>query len=380
MFHDALRNGLEVVAVARPWSPLVALRLCVRVGSAHERPDEHGLAHVLEHVLLHRRFAAGYLADAWTTRDTTVFGATVPRADAEGTARALVGTVLRLDADDAVLRRELSMIAEERAHRENDPRWRLRERLLATLWEGTPYAHPILGDPAVLDGLTCERLGRFHGRWYQPANAVLLVVGDTAGYHVARRLCRTYTEPCAGSPTPEGQPDPPRPATSAALAAVDGPGPAVTAGVALPGGADAVEVLAHRIVTAATGLAVRRTRVRGGGATLLTRGGPAPAQALAELVGLLGTAEERVSGRLGAFLLTQARVVELRDAERLDAVAMRVTERWVGARCGYDGDRWYDRLMAVGLTDVLRTVAHLRRACADLAARAAPPPVPGPDR
>lgn len=376
MFHGTLHNGLELVSVARPWSPLVVLRLCLRVGSACENPDEHGLAHVLEHVLLHRRFAAGYLVDAWTTKDTTVYGATVPRGEAVRAARALIDTVLRIDVDDAALREELSRIRQERAHRENDPQWRLREELLARLWQATSYAHPILGDREVLDRLTAARVRQFHTRWYQPANAVLVLVGDTGQHELAARLGGNR----AGQPAPtpqapggEHRTRGPLCAARAALAVVGQAGSGVTTGVAFPAcPKDEPEQIAHRLaqrITATTSLSMRQIRVRGGGATWLTRSGRTAQSALADMAALLRSVEHRLSTRAGAALLADARVVELRTAERPDEVATRVAEQWLCDRRGYDDEQWYTRLMRIEPSDVVGVVADLRARCETLLPR-----------
>ena len=46
-----LENGLEVLAVHNPGSPMVGLNLLIRVGSAYEDYSTSGLSHMLEHLL-----------------------------------------------------------------------------------------------------------------------------------------------------------------------------------------------------------------------------------------------------------------------------------------------------------------------------------------
>ena len=46
-----LENGLEVLAVHNPGSPMVGLNLLIRVGSAYENYSTSGMSHMLEHLL-----------------------------------------------------------------------------------------------------------------------------------------------------------------------------------------------------------------------------------------------------------------------------------------------------------------------------------------
>ena len=46
-----LENGLEVLAVHNPGSPMVGLNLLIRVGSAYEDYSTSGMSHMLEHLL-----------------------------------------------------------------------------------------------------------------------------------------------------------------------------------------------------------------------------------------------------------------------------------------------------------------------------------------
>src|SRR5205809_5537736 len=49
--YSVLPNGMTLICREQRESPLVAIDLWIRAGSAYERPDEHGAAHFLEHML-----------------------------------------------------------------------------------------------------------------------------------------------------------------------------------------------------------------------------------------------------------------------------------------------------------------------------------------
>src|SRR3954453_2125643 len=80
-----LANGLTILAEENHAAPVVALQIWVKVGSADERPDQAGLAHLHEHMLFkgterrkpgeiaHDIEAHGGEINAWTSFDQTVY-------------------------------------------------------------------------------------------------------------------------------------------------------------------------------------------------------------------------------------------------------------------------------------------------------------------
>src|SRR3954464_3711964 len=83
--RTVLDNGLTVLVQRSKSAPVVAAQLWVKVGSADERPDEAGLAHLHEHMLFKgtsrrapRQIArenegCGGEVNAWTSFDETVY-------------------------------------------------------------------------------------------------------------------------------------------------------------------------------------------------------------------------------------------------------------------------------------------------------------------
>ncbi|MGH9406453.1 MAG: M16 family metallopeptidase [Terriglobia bacterium] len=59
-----------------------------------------------------------------------------------------------------------------------DPGYLADTLIQRLIFAGTPYSHPSDGSPASISRLTARDLRRFHDRYYQPGNAILVVVGD----------------------------------------------------------------------------------------------------------------------------------------------------------------------------------------------------------
>ena len=64
MLQTTLDNGLKVILVEDHSAPVVALNVWVRAGSADERPEQWGMAHVHEHMLFKgtQQFGVGEIA------------------------------------------------------------------------------------------------------------------------------------------------------------------------------------------------------------------------------------------------------------------------------------------------------------------------------
>jgi predicted Zn-dependent peptidase len=265
-----LPNGLRLTVVPRPGSALAAVQLKVRVGSADEDHHERGLAHALEHLVVRcsmagGRIGAGALATARTGKDATVYGAVVRGGDALPAAGVLGAVFHDLVPNVDDLAAELEAIAEEHAHRSDDAAWRLREALFSTLWSGTRCAHPVLGDPAVVAGLTPRAVRDFHRGWYRTANTVLVVAADRP-----RDLLPTFMEIASSwrDPYPAVPPRAAREPGAAPLQPWTGAA-AVTSGTAFGfaiterRGETAASVLACDAIKAATGCTVQALPVRG---------------------------------------------------------------------------------------------------------------------
>lgn len=187
-----LDNGLTVVTREQPDAPVAALYLWIAAGAGAERPEEHGIAHFLEHMLFKGtpRRGVGVAAsvieglggdlNAWTSTDATVLHATV---EASGWAEALdvlSDMALHSVCDDAELQRERQVVLEEIRSYDDDPDNVLTEHVASALFGEHPYGRPILGTHASVSRHTLEAMQAFKAREYTPDRAVLAYVGPVS--------------------------------------------------------------------------------------------------------------------------------------------------------------------------------------------------------
>ncbi len=186
-----LSNGMTLIVQPDRRAPTAVQMLWVRVGSLDEVDGTSGVAHALEHMMFKgtqklkpgefsRRVAAlGGRENAFTTRDYTGYYQQIPAGQLE--------QVMKLESDrfahnqwaDDEFRHEIEVVKEERRMRTDDqPRALLGEQQNAAVFTASPYHRPVVGWMSDLDAMTPDDVRDFFKRWYTPANAAIVVVGD----------------------------------------------------------------------------------------------------------------------------------------------------------------------------------------------------------
>ena len=199
-----LSNGFNVIVKPDHRAPVAVQMVWVRVGSVDEVDGTSGVAHVLEHMMFKgtptvpagefsKRVAAlGGRENAFTGRDLTGYYQQIPADRLE--------EVMKLEADrfahnqwpDEEFKHELEVVKEERRWRTDDsPRAQLSETMDAVVFQASPYRRPTLGWMSDLEAMTPQDAREFFQKWYVPANATLVVVGDVDPAQV-RRLAERY--------------------------------------------------------------------------------------------------------------------------------------------------------------------------------------------
>ena len=208
-FHGTVQTG-------------VAFRLRIGSGSVHERDDERGAAHFLEHMafrgstrlkdgdmvhLLQRQgLAFGQDTNAFTTHEQTLYHFNFPKSDAAVVDAGLLITreiADQLRIDPAVVDQERGVVlAEERAGAA--PLMLVQKALLTQLLNGTRAADRWpLADADAIARLGVAELRRYYDAHYRPGNATLVVVGYFDVDDVERRIRESFST-WAASAAPEG--------------------------------------------------------------------------------------------------------------------------------------------------------------------------------
>ena len=122
--------------------------------------------------------AMGGEFDASTQQTMTQYVFTVAAEDLDVALRVEAIRMRGVSDSEAAWRQERGAIEQEVAQNLSNPQYLLYTKLLAALFEGTPYARDALGTKASFDRTTGAMLKKFGDTWYAPNNAILVVVGD----------------------------------------------------------------------------------------------------------------------------------------------------------------------------------------------------------
>jgi predicted Zn-dependent peptidase len=201
--HD-LGGGLVALTEEMPGVRSVAAGVWVRFGSVHERPDQMGVAHMLEHMVFkgtNKRSArdialvlerVGGSLDAYTTREHTSYQARVLDENLdlglEVLADMVLGPVLR--ASDLELEREV--ILEEISTVEDTPDDLVFDLHAEAMWGEHPYGYSILGTRDTVSRLDAADLRDVHDRAYRRPNIIVAVAGSIQRDEAVERIAEHF--------------------------------------------------------------------------------------------------------------------------------------------------------------------------------------------
>ncbi|HTO05889.1 MAG TPA: pitrilysin family protein [Myxococcota bacterium] len=190
MLRTTLDNGLKVILVEDHSAPVVALNVWVRTGSADERPDQWGMAHLHEHMLFKGtdKYGVGQIAatvegaggniNAFTSYDMTVYHITMASKDAPVGVDVLSDAVLHSGFDATELAKEEEVVIEEIRRSDDSPDSLMSKVLFETAYTQHPYRREVIGTQESVRSFTRQGLLDFYHHWYVPNNMTFVAVGD----------------------------------------------------------------------------------------------------------------------------------------------------------------------------------------------------------
>lgn len=188
---EKLPNGLTVVVREDHRAPVVFSSVWYKVGSSYEYDGITGISHVLEHMMFRgtkkvpngqfdqRISAKGGRQNAMTSADFTMYYQLLPAKQLALSFELEADRMRNLVLSPTLFSKEVNVVQEERRLRTDDnPQALTWERMKAAAYVSNPYHHPVIGWMSDLKSLTVQDLATWYQKWYSPANAVVVVVGD----------------------------------------------------------------------------------------------------------------------------------------------------------------------------------------------------------
>jgi len=185
-----LSNGLTVATETIPHIESVALGVWVKSGSRDERDDEHGIAHLLEHMAFkgtNRRSAwqiasqiedVGGEINAATSVETTAFYARVLDQDVPLAIDLLADILTDSKFDPNELEREQNVILQEIGAAFDTPDDIVFDHFTETAFKGQRIGRSILGTPETVQSFTPKQLRTFMDRQYAGDSMVVVAAGN----------------------------------------------------------------------------------------------------------------------------------------------------------------------------------------------------------
>lgn len=191
-FTKTLDNGLQIVVIPmNNKSDVITTDIFYRVGSGNETMGKSGIAHMLEHLNFKstKNLKAGEFDEvvkgfggvnnASTGFDYTHYYIKSSSKNLSKSLELFAELMQNLRLSDEEFQPERNVVLEERLWRtDNSPIGYLYFRLFNNAFTYHPYHWTPIGFKDDIKNWTIEDIRSFHSKYYQPANAIVVVAGD----------------------------------------------------------------------------------------------------------------------------------------------------------------------------------------------------------
>ncbi|QQR49653.1 insulinase family protein [bacterium] len=199
-------NGLTAIHYPIPGSNNVYVGVTYHAGGKNEGPTEHGLAHMVEHMIfkgtdkmserdldaIAEKFCIGGLGqgfNASTSYDVTKYYFQTDKNNWPVFVAMLADCMENVSFKEHHFASEVKAVAQEIKMRNASPFLRIFDSLGQEILPlNNPYSHSLGGDLETLLGAHADDLKKFYQRHYAPANALVTVTGDCDAEEVFKQI------------------------------------------------------------------------------------------------------------------------------------------------------------------------------------------------
>lgn len=183
-------NGVRIVSEHIPHVRSVAVGVWVHAGSRHEKAEENGLTHFIEHMLFKgtasrtaRQIAEefdkiGGHVNAFTSKEYTCYYAKVLDHHAKHAVSVLADMFFHSQFDEQELEKERQVVLEEISMVEDTPDDDVHEQLWKVMYPNQSLGASILGTKESLDTFSRDSIYQFMDHHYRPEHIVISVAGN----------------------------------------------------------------------------------------------------------------------------------------------------------------------------------------------------------
>lgn len=209
-----LPNGLKVLHV-RCKGDVAYCGMYVGVGTRDELPNEHGYAHLTEHMLfkgtqkrtaaqiINRLEAVGGELNAYTTKEETVVYAVSLKRDLARAFELVADVTLHTTITDANLQKEREVVMDEIDSYLDSPAESIIDDFEDAVFDGYSIGRNILGTKQSLQAVSQQALDAFYKRMYTPSSMLFFVMADVPVRQIEQWAMHYLNQASLNSVTPE---------------------------------------------------------------------------------------------------------------------------------------------------------------------------------
>lgn len=214
--EKTLANGLRVIVIERPrGAPLVTAQLVIKNGAEVDPPELAGLGNMTADLITKgtEKRTATQIAEAiealggslyssarW---DSTRVGVDVMSSKVGPAVDILADVVRRPTFKDEEIERLRQQTLDELTVELGQPGSIARYVAARIIFGDAPYGQPLAGTPETIARISRADFVKYHGRWYRPDNAILVVGGDIkakAAFALAQQYFGDWKRPAQTLP------------------------------------------------------------------------------------------------------------------------------------------------------------------------------------
>jgi predicted Zn-dependent peptidase len=212
-----LPSGLTVITDTMPHLETAALGVWAGVGGRDERPNEHGISHLLEHMafkgtarrssreIVEEIEAVGGDLNAGTSTETTAYYARVMKADVPLALDVLSDILANPTFVPDELEREKSVIVQEIGAAQDTPDDVVFEHLNELCYPDQPMGRSLLGTAKTLKGFNRDTLRSYLSTHYRGPDMVVAAAGAVDHKRIVEEVTQRFSS-FDGTPAPKPQP------------------------------------------------------------------------------------------------------------------------------------------------------------------------------
>ena len=205
MIHvTTLPNKITLLVEEIPHVRSAAIGLWFKVGSRHERKEESGISHFIEHMMFKgtiNRTAkeiaealdqVGGQLNAFTTKEYTCYYARVLDEHTLLALEILHDMVFNSKFAEEDIEKEKNVVIEEIRMYEDAPDELIHDLLTEVMWNNHPLGRPILGEIQDIESLTREKVVNYYKRYYTPDNLIIAVAGRVSYEQLLEKIMELF--------------------------------------------------------------------------------------------------------------------------------------------------------------------------------------------